>query len=166
MKLKSFPWNCLFCTLKHFHSVFPFSLSNEDELKKINSCNSMKFIESLPKINITEESSRFAQVNLSSIDENMPSLLSTKYYSVDELKKSNITNNVNIFLSNVNSLEAKHENLLSFLTDSPKFDLIGITETSEKSETSFISNVDIDGYKMFHTPTDSSKGGSLMYVDI
>ena len=44
-------------------------------------------------------------------------------------------------------------------------DVIAITETSEDNDKSFISNISMDGYKLFHTPTNSSKGGTAIYVN-
>ena len=44
-------------------------------------------------------------------------------------------------------------------------DIIAITETSEDNEHSFITNVDIDGYALFSTPTLSTKGGTAIYVN-
>ena len=46
-----------------------------------------------------------------------------------------------------------------------KLDIIAITETSEKDETGFVTNVEIEGYDLFHTPTLSAKGGSAIYVN-
>ena len=46
---------------------------------------------------------------------------------------------------------------------SSQLDVIAITETSEQVDTLFISNVNLTGYKHFHTPTSSRKGGSALY---
>ena len=43
-------------------------------------------------------------------------------------------------------------------------DIIGITETSEQNDTSFISNVSLPGYTLFHTPTNTRNGGTALYV--
>ena len=43
-------------------------------------------------------------------------------------------------------------------------DIVGITETSEKNDTSFISNVSLPGYTLFHTPTNTRNGGTALYV--
>ena len=34
---------------------------------------------------------------------------------------------------------------------SNKLDIVALTETSEKEDTGFIGNVEIDGYQKFHT---------------
>ena len=45
------------------------------------------------------------------------------------------------------------------------FDIIGITETSEQKDTSFLTNVDMEGYDLYHTPTNSAKGGCCIYAN-
>ena len=45
-------------------------------------------------------------------------------------------------------------------------DVLAITETSEKTDPGFLSNIVIEGYYTpFHTPTNSSKGGTALYVN-
>ena len=56
-----------------------------------------------------------------------------------------------------------NQNLILSITESA-MDVIGITETSEDINNSFISNVSLDGYKLFHTPSLSRKGGFLHYM--
>ena len=76
-----------------------------------------------------------------------------------------IQKNLNIFHSNANGLESKFDVLQTFLAGSSSaMDLIAITETSENNVQSFISNIDLDGYEMIHTPSLSSKGGTFLYV--
>ena len=65
----------------------------------------------------------------------------------------------------MNGLETKFGILHNFLSGSvSSFDILGITETSESTENSFTSNVSIDDYKLFHTPTNSRNGGTALYV--
>ena len=45
-------------------------------------------------------------------------------------------------------------------------DIIAITETSEKEETGFLTNVEIEGYDLYHTSTKTVKGGSAIYINI
>ena len=39
-----------------------------------------------------------------------------------------------------------------------------LTETSEKDDTGFLSNVELDDFVMFHTASNSSKGGTAIYA--
>ena len=46
-----------------------------------------------------------------------------------------------------------------------KLDVLALTETSEKEETGFLSNVELDEFQKFHTAPNSSKGGTVIYVN-
>ena len=41
---------------------------------------------------------------------------------------------------------------------------IAITETSQRNDDFFTTNVSMNGYKEFYTPSNSSKGGTALYV--
>ena len=79
-----------------------------------------------------------------------------------KLEKSN---HFSIFHLNIASL-SKHkdefEDLLSILDY--KFDVMGITETKIKKDIVPIFDLTINGYNCFHTPTESEKGGALLYI--
>ena len=74
--------------------------------------------------------------------------------------------NLNIFHNNVNGLETKFENLHHFLSnDSTKFDIIAITETTQRiTNEKFHTNIDLEGYANFSTPTNTNKGGTVIYT--
>ena len=44
-------------------------------------------------------------------------------------------------------------------------DIIAITETSEHNDNSFTSNVSLNEFTLFSTPTNSKKGGTALYVN-
>ena len=48
---------------------------------------------------------------------------------------------------------------------SVKFDIIGITETRLKTHAIRTSNINLQGYSIEHTPTESTCGGSLLYIN-
>ena len=51
------------------------------------------------------------------------------------------------------------------MTGTPtKMDILAITETSENNDTGFMTNIEIEGYENYHTPSNSSKGGTAIYV--
>ena len=56
-------WYCLVCKIRKNHEHFPFTLYNEVELNNINSCESMKMLENLPKFEIISEISKFSNLN-------------------------------------------------------------------------------------------------------
>ena len=156
-------WHCLLCTVKFHHDNIPFTMADNFEIEKINSSDNMKFCESTPCLEVISLANEL--YDSSNFDQNIPSLLSTKYYSVSAFHKLKIKNNFNIFHSNVNGLESKFDNLCHFLgSGSSSFDAIAITETSQHDEI-FMSNISLHGYTEFSTPTDSEKGGALLYVN-
>ena len=63
------------------------------------------------------------------------------------------------------SLSYNFDQLHSLLSEiNVSFDVTGITETRLKKQTLRITNIDINGYNLEHTPTEASCGGSLLYI--
>ena len=48
------PWFCLYCTLKEKHDLIPFTLSDNDELLKINGSDTMQFCKTIPSLEIIQ----------------------------------------------------------------------------------------------------------------
>ena len=146
-------WHCLYCTIKFNNENFVFSLIDNSEMNKLNNCNSMsfcKFIPSFENIAETDKFMNFQPQNENDFDQNIPSLLNSKYYSVNAIQNLNIDNNLNIFHSNINGLGSKFDSLNNFFVESKAdFDIVAITETSEQAENSFLSNVEMEGYSFF-----------------
>ena len=138
-----------------FGNVLPFHPNNDMDLT-INS-DSVKVQKDNPKSKLFEKS-EFKDISPN---------LECKYYSLDDLKGlDNNNRNLSIYHNNFNGLENKHDHLLEFLeyVDN-KFDLVTITETSEKyNHGGFLSNVELHGFNLFSTPTTSNKGGTAIYV--
>ena len=67
--------------------------------------------------------------------------------------------------TNINGLGSEIDNLYEFLSGtSTKMDILAITETSEKEDTGFLSNVEMEGYEKYHTASKTAKGGTAIYV--
>ena len=150
--------------MKYNHENFAFTLIGDEEIYKINNSDSMRFCESLPSFECIAETDKFMHIqtqNESDFDQNITCLLDSKYYSVQAFQQLKNHNNLYIFHSNVNGLESKFDSLQDFLAgSSAALDIVAITETSEQNDNFFISNVSLDGYTPFYTPTNSSKGDS------
>ena len=59
-----------------------------------------------------------------------------------------------------------HQELQALLTEFQlSFDCIGITEPRLQTGVQSIANISIDGYVIEQTPTESSKGGALLYIN-
>ena len=140
-------WYCLYCTMKHNHEHFPFTLSNNNDLENINNSDSMKFCESLPTLETIYETSKFSSFPKPMEEASLPSNLNSKYHSVRDFQKLKIHKNFNIFHANANGLESKFDTLHTFLSGTAsKMDVIAITETSENKDHQFITNVELEGY--------------------
>ena len=81
------------------------------------------------------------------------------------MAKLKISKQFNIFHTNINGLENKFEILHEFITNATyDFDIIGITETSQKCNENFISNVSINNYNLYATSSNSIRGSSAIYI--
>ena len=126
----------------------------------------MRFLESLPNVEIVNETSQFSNVSSNEASVEIPSKSCSNYYSVEDFKILNIPKNFNIFHTNINGLESKLDNLYEFISGaSNKIDIVALTETSEKEDNGFTGNVEIDGYQKCHTASKTSKGGTAIYVN-
>ena len=125
----------------------------------------MKFCESLPKFEVRNEASKFSFNSENELDYNLPVHSSCNYYTAKEVQNLKTSTNLNIFHTNINGLESKFDNLHEFISNlSSDMDIIAITETSQKNDDFFTTNVSMNGYKEFYTPSNSSKGGTALYV--
>ena len=160
-------WHCLVCRIRFDHINIPFTLNSNTDLDNITNSDSMKMYEMLPTFEILSEVSKFNNLDSYDVDINITNNVSCKYYSVNNFYKhlNDNIDNFNIFHSNLNGLETHFENLHEFLSSIPiDFDVINITETSQKVTENFKLNISIDGYDPFFTPSNSGKGGTGIYI--
>ena len=144
-------WHCLVCKVKFHHYNYPFTLRENIEIENLDNSNSIRLCESLTKLDVMTDVSKFSTQPESEVDYN-----SCKYYSVREIQNLNAKNNLNIFHSNINRLGSKFATLYEFISStSSEFDIIAITETSQKNNELSTTNVAIQGYKEFYTPNSS-----------
>ena len=91
------------------------------------------------------------------IDDNIINKVKSKYHSLDEVNKIKLPRqNFSIFHTKIRSL-SKHFDLLhtQLSTINIPFDVIGISESKQQLDISFLVNVDIKGYSMYTQPTKS-----------
>ena len=82
--------------------------------------------------------SKFSDLEDDDLNYELPTLSTSKYYSTQELAKLKISKQFNIFHTNINGLENIFEILHEFITNATyDFDIIGITETSQKCKENF-----------------------------
>ena len=136
LKYKSDPWICLVFNIKNNLESLIFTQCDNTELININCTNSMRFLESLPNVDIINETLAFSDVSSNDINNALPIKTSCKYYSVNDYHTVITSKKTfSIFYSNVNGLGSKSDNLVEFLsTTSTTMDIVAITETSEKED--------------------------------
>ena len=154
LKRDSNPWFCKNCIKK----AIPFSSINDTELK----------------LHINEKSGTKDKVVPLSVLENLNTFLEhennqCRYYSHDEFKAiENITNDksaLSIMHLNISSLPYHFDELTEMLRDfNYCFNIIALTESKLKYNTETSTKIEIENYNIEHTPTDSSKGGALLYL--
>ena len=94
--------------------------------------------------------------------------VSSKYYDIEELQNLKITNkskSLSSFHINACSLSKKFDNLQHLLSWTNKnFDIIATTETRITKNISIANNLNIKNYSTEFIPTESSAGGTLLYI--
>ena len=92
--------------------------------------------------------------------------INCKYIDINSFKYKQNKDDFSLFHLNIASL-AKHkielETILSMINY--KFDIIGLTETKIKKDIAPSFDTKRKGYNEYSTPTESDKGGALLYVD-
>ena len=91
-----------------------------------------------------------------------------KYYSIDQFNEATpqLIKNFNLFHNNLNGLESKFDNFHQFISENNVFDFIAITETSQKTANNgFLTNIELEGFSSYSIASNSSRGGSLLYIN-
>ena len=99
-------------------------------------------------------------------DFDLTPIIDCKYFDINSFKIFKDDNKkFSILHLNIASLE-KHKNELTDLlvTLDFKFDVIGISETKIKEKVKPNFDISINGYKHYSTPTESNKGGVIIYI--
>ena len=95
-------------------------------------------------------------------------VIQSKYYDIDELQKLKIPNKENslsLFHINSCSLNKHFEELQNLLQSTNiNFDVIAITDTRIPKNNSVTQNFVLNNYSFEHAPTESSAGGTLLYI--
>ena len=106
--------------------------------------------------------------NSSDQNKNQENASNCKYYDLNEIRPLNKLNNkssLSLFHSNTCSL-SKHFEDLKYLLDSTNlnFDVIAISETRITKNEAQINHIDLTKYSYEYCPTESSAGGTLLYI--
>ena len=154
-------WYCLVCS----KTFIPFSILNENEFHSAIQGKKIEF-NILFRKRSTLESTVVDKLNDAIHESNLEN--SSQYFLKDDLNKTFNTidcKGTNFFHMNISSLTYNIDQLHTLLSEiNINFDLIGITKSRLKKDTTRTTNIDIKGYTFEHTPTETSCGGSLLYI--
>ena len=163
LKKDLLPWYCSACM-----SEISFSQINNKEFKNLLYPKStlQQPPQTIKKSNkkIKDLMARFKQVtDLLDPSEN---LTSCDYYDVNGISKLGINEyDLSVIHLNISSLLLHIKELKLFLSFFKcKFDIISISESKITKSNTLTTNIDIPGYNIEHTPTESKAGGCLLYI--
>ena len=170
------PWFCISCCSK----IFPFNtvknknfISNfydsNSKSKNIDDKNSSLLLK--PSEHLKHLVNQFNNMSSSPDDINSDdpeNTVSSKYYDIEELQNLKITNkskSLSLFHVNACSLSKNFDDFQHLLSCTNKnFDIIAVTETRITKNVSITNNLNIKNYSTEFTPTESSAGGTLLYI--
>ena len=94
---------------------------------------------------------------------------SSTYFGIKEFNdafESKMFTGLNLFQLNISFLTYNFDQLHTLLAGLDiKFSVLGITKTRRKCNWIPTSTFELEGYIIEHTPTESSCGGALLYID-
>ena len=100
-------------------------------------------------------------------DSDIPNL--STYFGIKEFNDavdSKVFAGLNVFHLSISSLTYNFDQLHKLLAGLDiKFNVLGITETRLKLNSMPASTFELEGYIIEHTPTESSCGAALLYID-
>ena len=173
-------WYCIECC----SSIFPFnslssnknflacctstdSDSNFIQLKELeNDHNSSLLLKPLPNLELLVN-----QFNNATPENNKDpgeKISSSKYYDIDEMRNLKIpqkNKSLSLFHINACSLNKNFDDL-QYLLSSTKtvFNIIAVSETRTTKQISLLKNLNLNHYSFEFTPTETSAGGTLLYI--
>ena len=150
------PWFCKLC----IRTEIPFSQLNNTEFARLT-----KNCIILHKKQIVESYTLPEKLNQFTENEN----LSCKYYNNEQLKEiisqENNSKGLSLFHLNISSLPFHMDEFTNLLAElNSNFKIIGITETRLTTKKDPVNSIEIPNYNIEHTPTESEKGGALLYI--
>ena len=93
---------------------------------------------------------------------------SSKYYDIEEIHNIEIPHKnklLSLFHINVCSFNKNFNDLQHLLScTKTKFDIIAISETRITKQVSLLNNLNLNNYSFEFTPTETSAGGTLLYI--
>ena len=128
--------------------TFPFGLLSNFDLLDLYEIDLPSLLKTLPTFETQSKLTNLPNMNDFDIDENLPSSINSKYYSLNDLNKVKVTKeSLSFHHTNIRSLSKHLDELhtqLSMLNT--VFDVIGISESKQQVGKDQILNTQIKGY--------------------
>ena len=155
------PWYCPNCSKE-----LPFSDVRDKDL------HNTIHVQSTPQTHFTNVPNKkskglihkFQQLN--NLFDQSENTISCDYYDLKDFQKIKIKQqDFSLLHLNISSLSCHINDLVNFLALlNTKFDVICITETRLSHKNPITTNIELSGYNIEQTPTESSAGGTLIYI--
>ena len=119
--------------------------------------------------NLSQLFNQFSNITKNHTNRDPDNVVKCRYYDIEEIQTLNIPNkskSLSMFHINTCSLSKNFDDLEYLLkTTNMNFDIIAISETRiTKNINNILSNINLNNYAFEFTPTESSAGGTLIYV--
>jgi len=163
LKHDNSPWFCIRCVKE----TLPFSYLNREDLYLLLNNTELPSDTTLnlsPSIELAETINSLHNETETSVTTALKK--SKTYLDIEALNKTSIPqNSIGILHLNIASI-SNHVNDLKILLNlsKHKFHIICLSESRLKKNSDPTVNIDIPGFTMEHTPTESSAGGTLIYI--
>ena len=118
----------------------------------------------------SSQSCFFVQFKNTSSEQNVDSenVVNSRYFDIDEMQALKLhvkKNSISFLHINACSLNKNFDDLEYLLKCTNKsFDIIAVSETRISKKTSLTCNINLKNYSFESTPTESSAGGTLLYI--
>ena len=138
-------------------NTLPFQKPDKEINTKINANNDVrKFFETINNDNLK---------NIIDKNDDETAPIDCKYVDYDSFDHIEDEKKLSLFHMNIASLAKNKEELETSLQIlNFKFDIIALTETKILKGIDANFDIAIDGYRCYQTPTEASKGGSILYI--
>ena len=151
--------------IKCSEEIYMFSNISNGELFETNQEKNIKF-RVFTKKN-SEQNIHLIDTSNKAMDDPDSKMMTAKYYKLDEISDllSSTSPNRSFFHLNISSLTFHFDELLVLTAENKlNFDFLGISETRLKLNRNSLNPISMPGYNIKHTPTESSNGGTLLYI--
>ena len=150
-------WYCIKCP----EEIYSFSNISNEDLFETNQGKNIKF-----KV-FTQKSSKQNNDLIDTLNNAHSKMMAAKNFELDEISElySSTSPNRSFFHLNISSLTFHLDELLVLTAENKlNFDFLGISETHIKLNRNSLNPVSMPGYNIEHTTTESSNGGTLLYI--